>query len=208
MKKHYAPVSQANWCNMTFTASNLFPSHSCFGWPKSSPHCDSNPGPHHERQMTYQLSYPSHILCILTVQESWQKVVLCFQIDNNLRMYCKDEQYISKNVYCHAYLVMRLLACVHDYEIIVMITWLWDYWHAYLFVRYSITLHKFTSNRIDYVLRSLMHSLKGSMKWHFPYPLLYFIYMYINLWYVFIITNSISTSNRDLIQPCIWLGVI
>ncbi len=23
---HYAPVSQANWCNMTFTAGNLFPS--------------------------------------------------------------------------------------------------------------------------------------------------------------------------------------
>ncbi len=27
-KNHYAPVSQANWCN---TADNLFPSHSCIG---------------------------------------------------------------------------------------------------------------------------------------------------------------------------------
>ncbi len=26
-KNHYVPVSQANWCNMTFTAGNLFPSH-------------------------------------------------------------------------------------------------------------------------------------------------------------------------------------
>ncbi len=26
---HYSPVRQANWCNMTFTAGNLFPSHSC-----------------------------------------------------------------------------------------------------------------------------------------------------------------------------------
>ncbi len=49
-KNHYAPVSQANWCNMTFTAANLFPVHSCFGWPKSSPHWDSNPGPQHERR--------------------------------------------------------------------------------------------------------------------------------------------------------------
>ncbi len=59
LKKHYAPVSQANWCNMTFTVSNLFPSHSCIGWPKSSCHWDSNPGPQLERPMTYQLSYPS-----------------------------------------------------------------------------------------------------------------------------------------------------
>ncbi len=40
---HYAPVRQANWCNMTFTAGNLFPSHSCIVWPESSPHWDSNP---------------------------------------------------------------------------------------------------------------------------------------------------------------------
>ncbi len=37
-KNHYAPVSQANWCNMTFTAGNLFPCHSCIRWPESSPH--------------------------------------------------------------------------------------------------------------------------------------------------------------------------
>ncbi len=30
-KNHYAPVSQANWCNLTFTAGNFFPSHSCIG---------------------------------------------------------------------------------------------------------------------------------------------------------------------------------
>ncbi len=30
---HYSPVSQANWCNMTFTAGNLLPSHSYIGWP-------------------------------------------------------------------------------------------------------------------------------------------------------------------------------
>ncbi len=28
---HYVAVSQANWCNMTFTADNLFTSHSCTG---------------------------------------------------------------------------------------------------------------------------------------------------------------------------------
>ncbi len=28
---HYAPVSQANWCNVTFTTGNIFPSHSCIG---------------------------------------------------------------------------------------------------------------------------------------------------------------------------------
>ncbi len=56
----YVPVvSQANWCNMTFTAGNLFPSHSCIGWPGSSPNWDSNLCPQFERQPTYQLSYPS-----------------------------------------------------------------------------------------------------------------------------------------------------
>ncbi len=28
---YYAPGCQANWCNMTFTASNIFPSHTCIG---------------------------------------------------------------------------------------------------------------------------------------------------------------------------------
>ncbi len=32
-KNHYASVSQADWCNMTFTAGNLFPSHSCIVCP-------------------------------------------------------------------------------------------------------------------------------------------------------------------------------
>ncbi len=56
---HYAPVSQINWCNMPFTAGNLFPSHSCIGWCESTPHWDSNLVPQIERQPTYQLSYPS-----------------------------------------------------------------------------------------------------------------------------------------------------
>ncbi len=42
---HYTQIGQANWCNITFTADNLFHSHSCIGWPKSSPDCDSNPYP-------------------------------------------------------------------------------------------------------------------------------------------------------------------
>ncbi len=56
---HHAPVSQANWCNMTFTAVNLFPSHSWIEWPNSSPRRDLKSGPQLERQTTYQLSYPS-----------------------------------------------------------------------------------------------------------------------------------------------------
>ncbi len=56
---HSALVSQAN-C-MTLTASNLFSSHSCIGVTRVKPHKDSNSGPQHERQMTYQLSYPSPI---------------------------------------------------------------------------------------------------------------------------------------------------
>ncbi len=44
---------------MTFTAGNLFLSHSGIGWPETSPHRDSILGPHIDRQTTYQLSYPS-----------------------------------------------------------------------------------------------------------------------------------------------------
>ncbi len=40
-----------------FTAGNLFPSHSCIGWPESSPHWELNLGLQIERQTTYQLSY-------------------------------------------------------------------------------------------------------------------------------------------------------
>ncbi len=41
--KHYMPVSQANWCNMTFKAGNLFPSHSCIDVARvKPPHWDSN----------------------------------------------------------------------------------------------------------------------------------------------------------------------
>ncbi len=32
-----APVSQANWCNMTFTAGSLFPPHSCIGGTRVKP---------------------------------------------------------------------------------------------------------------------------------------------------------------------------
>ncbi len=70
-KNHYAPVSQASWCNMTFTAAKLFPSHTCIGWSESSPHRDSNPGPQHERRMTYQLSYPSPNLILIGPLFSW-----------------------------------------------------------------------------------------------------------------------------------------
>ncbi len=55
---------QANWCNMTFIASSLFPSHTCIGWTESSPHHDLNPCPQHERRTTYQLSYPSPLQLI------------------------------------------------------------------------------------------------------------------------------------------------
>ncbi len=65
LENHYAAVSQANWCNMIFTAGNLFPSHSCIGWPESSPHQDLNPCPQIERRTTYQLSYPSTIMSFI-----------------------------------------------------------------------------------------------------------------------------------------------
>ncbi len=60
---HYAPVTQANWCNITFTVGNLFPYHSCIGWPESSPPQDSNPGPQPERWKTYQL-WLTNIYCL------------------------------------------------------------------------------------------------------------------------------------------------
>ncbi len=52
-KTHYALVSQANWCNMTFTFVNFF-SLSLI-WPN----WDSNPDTQHIRWMTNYLSYPS-----------------------------------------------------------------------------------------------------------------------------------------------------
>ncbi len=55
----YQLINLLNWCNMTFTADNLFPSHSCIGWHESNPHWDLNPGPQIERQMTYHLSCSS-----------------------------------------------------------------------------------------------------------------------------------------------------
>ncbi len=55
-----------------FTAGNLFPSHSCIGWPKSSPHRDLNPGPQIERWTTYQLNYPSPcVTCLLKYQQGF-----------------------------------------------------------------------------------------------------------------------------------------
>ncbi len=52
---HYAPGSQAmdvvyylhdqaNWSNMTFTAGNLFPSHSCIGVTRVMPPLGFKPG--------------------------------------------------------------------------------------------------------------------------------------------------------------------
>ncbi len=43
---------------MTFTAGNLFPSHSCIGWPESSPTGIRTLVLQLERQTIYQLSYP------------------------------------------------------------------------------------------------------------------------------------------------------
>ncbi len=77
-KNHYAPVSQANWCNMTFAVGNLFPSHSWIGWSESTSHWDSNPGPQLERRVTYQLSYPSlqvNLIAwpwLISVSGAWQ----------------------------------------------------------------------------------------------------------------------------------------
>ncbi len=42
---------------MTFTADNLFPSHSCIGVTQVKPPWDSNLGLQDERRMTYQLSH-------------------------------------------------------------------------------------------------------------------------------------------------------
>ncbi len=42
-KNHYASVSQASWCNMTFTAGNIFTSHSCICVTRVKPHRDLNP---------------------------------------------------------------------------------------------------------------------------------------------------------------------
>ncbi len=44
-KNHYALVSQARWCNMTFISGNLFPSRSCIGVIQVKPHQDLNTVP-------------------------------------------------------------------------------------------------------------------------------------------------------------------
>ncbi len=44
LKNHNAPVSQANRCNMTFTAGNLFTSHSCIGVTRVKPPLGFVPG--------------------------------------------------------------------------------------------------------------------------------------------------------------------
>ncbi len=69
---HYAPINQAKWCNMNFTAGSHFASHSLIGWPNSSPHWDLNAGSQIERQITYQLSYPSTPSILLVLRkEQW-----------------------------------------------------------------------------------------------------------------------------------------
>ncbi len=70
-------TSQDNWCNMTFTAGNLFSSHSCIGWPESNPQQDSNPGPQLEKWTTYQLSYPSLLVKVCTTITTVSMAVLC-----------------------------------------------------------------------------------------------------------------------------------
>ncbi len=57
---HYAPISQANWCNMTFTAGNL---NTCIGWSESILHQDLNPGLHawEADDLPTQLSLPPNV---------------------------------------------------------------------------------------------------------------------------------------------------
>ncbi len=109
---HYAPVSQANWCNMTFTAGNLFPSHSCIGWPKSSPHWDLNPGPQIEKRTTYQLSYRSPFFIINIVRFC----ISLFHYTNNFYYY----HYLYSQTYSHsqrsssAIMTADCFKCIYD----------------------------------------------------------------------------------------------
>ncbi len=48
---------------MTFTASNLFPSHSCICVTRVKSQTGLNLGPQHERPMIYQLSFPPTRVC-------------------------------------------------------------------------------------------------------------------------------------------------
>ncbi len=72
---HYAPVSQANWYNVTLQLIISSLLIHALVWPQSSPHQDSNPGPRHERQMTYQLSYPSLLTVNLRYLMKWRNLI-------------------------------------------------------------------------------------------------------------------------------------
>ncbi len=51
-KQQQYNVNFTNWCNMTFTAGNLFPSHSCIGVTRVVSPLRYEPGPQHERWTT------------------------------------------------------------------------------------------------------------------------------------------------------------
>ncbi len=72
-KNHYAPVSQASWCNMTFTALIH-----ALVWPNSCPRQDLNTGLQHERQTTCQLSYPPPIM--LMIKANYYLTVNCINL--------------------------------------------------------------------------------------------------------------------------------
>ncbi len=110
---HYAPIGQANWCNMTFTAGNLFPSHSSIGWPESSHHWDSNLGPQLERRTTYQLSYSCPLINLkVTVTWKQRKYKDMFHLSHWLTfedylMYCLRSVY--GNIYRGHMIVYRII---------------------------------------------------------------------------------------------------
>ncbi len=66
---HYAPVSQTNWCNMTFTAGNLFPLIHALGDPSQSPPGFEPGSPDWEvDDLPTELSLPPIIILITIVK--------------------------------------------------------------------------------------------------------------------------------------------
>ncbi len=62
---HYAPVSQANWCNMTFTAGNLFPSFMhLVTWVKPPPGFDPGSPDWEADDLPTELSLPPVYIAI------------------------------------------------------------------------------------------------------------------------------------------------
>ncbi len=55
-----------------FTAGNLFPSHSCIGWPESSPHWHSRLSPQIERQTIYQSTCSTYLTILICILPWWR----------------------------------------------------------------------------------------------------------------------------------------